>query len=198
MSRRPVLAAVTALLLLAPASSARANPAITVDSAMLPGSTSSLPLTARHVLTLTAGAAPERLTVSVNPTVKLTVVNATVERPTAATGPSLTTCPGRWNRIRRHHVFRTANPHEAEATFTIAAGQTATVTADATIVRTPFDDDTPDAEWSIEPAQGGPFTIVSAAPGVYEGPLGVSARYSGGGREYADSVSTCGTLLRAR
>ena len=70
-------------------------------------------------------------------------------------------------------MFRFANPHEAAATFTIAAGQTATVTADITLIRTPFNDDTLDAEWGIEPAQGGPFTVFSPAPGAYEGPLGV-------------------------
>jgi hypothetical protein len=258
------LAVLTALILLAPAS-ASANPAIAVESS-LQGRTTALPLTAGHVLTLTAGAVPERLNVSVNPVVELTVANAAVEPPTAATGPSLSTCPGRWNRLAQRSVFRFANPHEAEATFTIAAGQTATVTADVTLVRTPFDDDTLDAEWSVEPAQGGAFTIFSPAPGAYDGRLGVDldfdvirvaggylidgtaatdvergrvelwgypprstravrlarvpvrsggwlvrrwtpprsgewelyARYSGGGRDYADSVSACGlpTVLR--
>lgn len=264
MPRRPALAVLTALLFVVPASSAPANPTITVDSALQPGSTSVLPLTARHVLTLTAGATPERLTVNVNPVVAMTVANATEVPETAATGPGVTTCAGRWNQIRRHTAFRFANPHEAEATFTIAAGQTATVTADVTLIRTPFDDDTLDAEWFIEPAQGRPFVVSSPAPGAYEGPLGVKldfevfrvaggylvdgtaatdvergrvelwgypprsnravrlaraqvrsgawtvnrwrparrgewelfARYTGGGRTYADSASTCGLQVQ--
>ncbi len=265
MPRWPLVAALAALTLMAPAS-ASANPTITVTSAMQPGSTSSFPLTARHVLTLTAGATAERLTVDVNPWSALTVAGATVVPVTSATGPSLSTCAGRWNQMRARDVFRLANPHEASATFTIAAGQTATVTADITLIRTPFNDDTLDAEWGIEPAQGGPFTVFSPAPGVYEGPLGVDldfelfrvgggylidgtadpdvergrvevwgypprskkavrlarvpvrsggwvlrrwrpdrrgewelyARYSGGGRTYANSASVCGTLLRVR
>ena len=89
MPRWPLVAALAALTLMAPAS-ASANPAITVTSAMQPGSTSSFPLTARHVLTLTAGATAERLTVGVNPWSALTVMGATVVPVTSATGPSLT------------------------------------------------------------------------------------------------------------
>ena len=63
MPRWPLVAVLAALTLMAPAS-ASANPTITVTSAMQPGSTSSFPLTARHVLTLTAGATAERLIAS--------------------------------------------------------------------------------------------------------------------------------------
>ena len=103
MPRWPALAVLTALIVVVPASSAPANPTITVDSALQPGSTSVLPLTARHVLTLTAGATPERLTVNVNPVVAMTVANATEVPETSATGPGVTTCAGRWNQIRRHY-----------------------------------------------------------------------------------------------
>ena len=88
----------------------------------------------------------------------LTVTGATVVPVTSTTGPSLTTCPGRWNRM--HSAYRFASPPAGQATFTIAAGQTATVTADVTLVNAPFDEETLDAEWILDLAQGRPFVYV--------------------------------------
>ena len=135
------------------------------------GDTKALPLTARHVLTLTAGAAPERVDVAVNPLAPLTITGATVDPVTSTTGPSLTTCPGRWNRMR--NAYREVSPPQGRATFTIAAGQTATVTADVTLVNRPLDEETLDAESILDLAQGRPFVMSSAVDGFYDGPLAV-------------------------
>ena len=130
-----------------------------------------LPLTARHVLTLTAGAMPERVSVGISPTVRITVAGATVTPATSTTGPSLTTCPGRWNRM--HEAYRFAPPVQSQSTFTIAAGQTATVTADVTLIDTPYNEETLDAEWGLEVGQGRPFSVSSGVDESYDGPLAV-------------------------
>jgi hypothetical protein len=69
--------------------------------------------------------------------------------------------------------------------ITIPPGQTATLTADVVLERAPWEDETLDATWSIEPAQGRAFDVISNAP-LYSGPLGVRLSFgvtrSAGGR----------------
>jgi hypothetical protein len=261
--RTRALIAVVAASLLAWPATALANPTISISSSVRSGKTTKPPVTVRHVLTLTAGAVPEQVSVDVDPAVKLVVAGATVQPPTAATGPSTATCPGRWSAM--HDAYRFADPPDDQgATFTIAAGQTATVTADVTVLRAPYNEETLDATWGLELAEGPPLSVFSQGP-TYEGPLAVEldfrviraadgsyvvagtadpdvekgrvelwgyppgrtraqrlarvpvssgewsfndwrparrgawelyARYSGGGRDYANSASLCGTPFR--
>lgn len=264
-SKRVLIAAIASLLVAWPAA-AWGNPAISISSSVRSGKTTRPPLTVRHVLTLTAGAVPERVSVDVDPPVRVAVTGATVDRPPRSSPPGQQSpCEGRWTRL--HSAYRYAPALEdTKATFTIAAGQTATVTADVTVLRAPYNDETLDATWSLEFDQGPALTVFSQGP-TYEGPLAVEldlrviragdgsyvvagtadpdvekgrvelwayapgrsraqrvarvpvadglwsfndwrpdepgrwelyARYSGGGRDYADSASECGTVLRVR
>ena len=56
--------------------------------------------------------------------------------------------------------------------MTLAPGATVFVEATIELVRAPWVDETLDARWQIEPAQGRAFDIISNAP-AYDGPLGV-------------------------
>jgi hypothetical protein len=169
MPRSLALAVVVVLALPAVA---RANPSISVSASRL-GSTRHLPAKVQHRLTLTAGLTPERVTVDVTPPSHISVTGAAVTRPTSGTGPSLASCPGRWTRF--HMPYRTQN-FPTEVTLSIAAGQTATLTTVVELVHAPWPDETLDATWSIEPALGRAFEVVSNAP-LYGGPLGVQLAF---------------------
>jgi hypothetical protein len=165
------LALAFAILLALPAA-AGANPSISVSAARI-GSTRHLPAKVQHTLKLTAGLAPEQVIVDVTPPSHIAVTGATVMRPVSGTGPSLASCPGRWTRF--HMPYRTQN-FPTEVTLGIAAGQTATLTTTVELVHAPWPDETLDATWSIEPALGRAFDVVSNAP-LYGGPLGVQLAF---------------------
>jgi hypothetical protein len=172
--RSPFAPATVLVALLALPSAATANPSIHVSSAR-DGSTARLPAKATHTLKLTAGAAREELTVSVIPWSRITVTGAeSVERPPAGTGPQLAICSGRWSNMR--DPFDQALPFEAEVSLTIAPGQTATLTAAVTLRKAPWPDESLDAVWSIEPAQGQAFDVMSVGP-AYSGPSGVELEF---------------------
>jgi hypothetical protein len=160
--------ALAALALLALPAAALANPSITVSASRV-GSTRHLPAKVQHRLTLTAGLTPERVVVDVSPPSHISVTGATVQRPTSGTGPSVAMCPGRWTRF--HDAYRTST-FPTEVTLDIAAGQTATLTANVELIRPPWPEETLDADWSIEPAIGRAFDVISNAP-LYGGPVGV-------------------------
>jgi hypothetical protein len=170
MPRSPALAAV--LVLLALPSAAHANPSIGVSSARV-GSTAKLPAMVRHTLQLTAGTAAERLTVSVSPAARIVLTGVPTPPPVPQTGPSLRACEGHWAKF--HNAYRTG-PFPNDVSFTLAPGQTATLTADVQLVQAPWAGETLDATWSIEPGQGGAFDVVSNAP-LYGGPLGVQLNF---------------------
>lgn len=163
------------LAALALPSAAFANPAISVTSSRV-GSTGSLPAKVKHRLTLTAGATTEEVTVSVTPSARLVVGGDTlvVRPPDSGVGPSLRTCAGRWSRL--HDAYPTAGSLLDNVTLTIAPGATAFVEATVRLVRPPWADETLDARWFIEPAQGDPFDVFSIAP-LYGGPLGVQLAF---------------------
>ena len=133
------------------------------------GSTAELPAKVRHTLQLTAGATAESVSVSVSPAARIVLTGVPEPPPIPQTGPSVATCPGQWTRF--HNAFR-GGPIPDDVSFTIPAGSSATLTADVELVRAPWADETLDATWSIEPAQGRAFDVVSNAP-LYGGPLGV-------------------------
>jgi len=171
--RRSVLLVILAALALPPA--ALANPAITVSSSRV-GSTGSLPAKVKHRLTLTAGATTEELTVSVTPTARLVVGGDTlvVRPPESGVGPSVRTCAGRWSRL--HDAYPTGGSLLDNVTLTLAPGATAFVETTVTLVRPPWPDETLDARWFIEPAQGDLFDVISTAP-LYGGRLGVQLAF---------------------
>jgi hypothetical protein len=159
---------------------AHANPSITVSSARV-GSTAKLPATVRHTLRLTAGASDEKVSVSVSPPGKVTLTGVPAPPPSAHTGPGVRFCPGEWARF--HDPYR-LGPIPNDVFFTIPAGKTATLTDDVTLVQAPWPDETLDATWSIEPATGRAFDVLSNAP-LFSGPVGVKlafdvARAAGG------------------
>ncbi len=164
----PRLLALAALVVLVLPAAARANPSIVVSSQRI-GSTAKLPATVRHTLQLTAGATTEALTVSVSPAARIVLTGVPAPPPIPQTGPSVAACQGQWARF--HHAYRTG-PIPDDVSFTLAPGQTATLTADVRLVHAPWEDETLDATWSIEPGQGRAFDVVSNAP-LYGGPLGV-------------------------
>ena len=172
--RSPLALATAAIALLALPSAAFANPGIAVSSSRN-GSTAKLPAKATHILKLTAGATPEELTVSVVPWSRITVTGAeSVERPPAGTGPQLAICSGLWSNMRE--PFDQALPFQAEVSLTIAPGQTATLTAGVTLRKAPWPDESLDAVWSIEPAQGQAYDVTSVGP-AYSGPSGVELKF---------------------
>ncbi len=170
----PRSVALAILILLALPSAAFANPSISVSSAR-DGSTARLPAKAKHRLTLTAGTTSEQVTVSVSPSARLVVGGdvQSVSPPQSATGPSVATCAGRWERL--HDAYRRGSPLD-EVTLTIAPGKTAFVEATVKLRRAPWVDESLDARWSIEAAQGSGFDVVSHAP-LYRGPLGVQLAF---------------------
>jgi hypothetical protein len=169
MPRSLALAAVALLTLPA---AALANPSITVSSSRV-GSTGQLPAKVKHRLTLTAGLTAEQVQVDISPPSRITVTGASVLPPAPATGPSVATCQGRWQRF--HQAYR-AGSLLNEVTLSIGAGQTATLTADVELVRPPWAGETLDADWLIEPAVGRAFDVISNAP-LYSGPLGVQLAF---------------------
>ena len=172
MHRSLAMLAVPLVLALAPA--ALANPSVTVTSAR-DGTTASLPAKVKHRLTLTAGAVAERVTVEVSPSARLTVGGdaQSVVPPVTGVGPSLATCSGRWQRF--HNAFRGETVQD-EVTLTLAPGATAFVEATVTLARAPWIDESLEATWFLEPAEGRGFTVVSAAPN-YNGPYGVELAF---------------------
>jgi hypothetical protein len=91
-------------------------------------------------------------------------------------------CAGQWQRF--HDAYR-QGPIPAEVAITIPPGQTATLTADITLLRGPWPDETLDATWSVDPAHGNTYDVVSNAP-LFGGPAGVQldfgvTRVAGGG-----------------
>jgi hypothetical protein len=170
--RRPLpFAAVLAALLALPTAAA-ANPSIEVSSAR-DGSTARLPAKATHTLKLTAGATQEELEVSISPPTRISVTGASEIQPPPGAGPSVAFCPGRGSRM--HEPFATSTL-PGFVFITIAAGQTATLTADVELTQAPWPDETLDAMWSIDPAQGRQFDVISNAP-LYSGPLGVKLAF---------------------
>ena len=167
--------ALALLALLALPSAALANPSITVSSSR-DGSTARLPAKVKHRLTLTAGVAAEELTVTVSPSARLVVGGdaQAVRPPETGVGPSVATCPGRWSRF--HRAYRDSGTVQDHVTLTIAPGATAFVEATVELVRAPWADETLDATWFVEPAQGRAFDVVSNAP-LYNGPLGVEVTF---------------------
>jgi hypothetical protein len=164
------LLALTILALLASAQAATANPSISVSSSR-DGSTARLPAKVKHRLTLTAGVTTEEVTVSVSPSARLVVGGnpLAVRRPQAGTGPAVAACAGQWTRL--HDAYHGATPLD-EVTLTLAPGATAFVEATVKLARAPWADETLDASWSVDPAQGRTFDVISHAP-RYSGPLGV-------------------------
>ena len=162
--------ALAVLALLALPSAALANPSISV-SASRDGSTASLPAKVKHRLTLTAGAPAETVTVTVSPSARLVVGGdaQSVLPPETGVGPSVATCPGRWSRL--HDAYRGGSLLD-HVTLTLAPGATAFVEATVELVRPPWAEETLDARWFVEPAQGRAFDVISNAP-LYNGPLGV-------------------------
>jgi hypothetical protein len=94
--------------------------------------------------------------------------------PGPQTGPGVQACEGQWARF--HHAYR-QGPIPNDVFFTIPPGQTATLTADITLTRAPWADETLDATWLIEPAQGRAFDVISNAP-LYSGPSGVQLAFN--------------------
>jgi hypothetical protein len=159
------LCAVSAL----PIGVASANPSVAVTSERV-GSTAKLPAKVKHVLTLTAGATAEQVTVDIDPATPLTVTGAqTVSPPPPSAGPSLSICSTRWSFRRETYATSTVTNLR---TMTIAPGTTAVVEATVQLVGPPSEGQGLDAEWEITPAQGRPFTVSSMAP-FYTGPFGV-------------------------
>ncbi|WP_157592286.1 hypothetical protein [Solirubrobacter soli] len=162
MRRCLPLAAVTMLCALpAPA---LANPSFTLQVAAegVPGN---LPSKVTHQLSITAGATPE--VVRIQTLGAPAVSGATVNEATAVS-VSISRCPGRWMRMHDalgETVFSTT-------TITVAAGATALVQSARSFKAPPWAADTLDATWSITPAQGTAFDLVSTAP-AYQGALGV-------------------------
>jgi hypothetical protein len=172
--RSPLALATVAIALLALPSAALANPGIAVSSARN-GSTAKLPAKATHTLKLTAGATAEELTVSVIPWSRIAVTGAeSVERPPGGAGPQVAICSGLWSNMRE--PFDQAPPFQAEVSITIAPGQTATLTAGVTLRKAPWPDESLDAVWSVEPAQGQAYDVMSVGP-AYGGPSGVELNY---------------------
>ena len=68
--------------------------------------------------------------------------------------------------------FDQALPFQAEVSLTTRPGQTATLTAGVTLRKAPWPDESLDAVWSIEPAQGQAYDVMSSGP-AYSGPSGV-------------------------
>jgi hypothetical protein len=168
------LLALTILALLASAPAAAANPSISVSSARV-GSIAHLPAKVKHRLTLTAGVTTEEVTVSVSPSARLVVGGdpLAVRRPQSGTGPAVAACAGQWTRL--HDVYHGASLLD-EVTLTLAPGTTAFVEATVKLARAPWADETLDARWSIDPAQGRSFDVISIAP-QYSGPLGVQLAF---------------------
>jgi hypothetical protein len=160
-------------MLMVPAGSAQANPAIAVSSARV-GSTAKLPAKVKHTLTLTAGATAEQVTVDINPPTGLIVTGAqSVSPPPPSAGPSVSACPSRWSF--RRDTYRTTTVTNLR-TLTIAPGTTAVVEGTVELVGAPFEGEGLDAEWEITPAQGRIFSVLSVAP-FYTGPVGVDIRF---------------------
>jgi hypothetical protein len=170
----PRSVALVILAMLALPSAALANPSITVSSSRV-GSTGKLPAKVKHRLTLTAGATPEEVTVTVTPSARVTVGGnpQSVRFPTSGVGPSVATCAGRWSRLHNAYGAFSLADH---VTLTLAPGAIAFVEATVKLVRAPWADETLDASWFVEPAQGRAFDVISNAP-LYGGPLGVQLAF---------------------
>jgi hypothetical protein len=113
--------------------------------------------------------------VSVIPWSRITVTGAeSVERPPGGAGPQVAICSGLWSNMRE--PFDQALPFQAEVSITIAPGQTATLTAGVTLRKAPWPDESLDAVWSIEPAQGQSYDVMSFGP-AYSGPSGVELKF---------------------
>jgi hypothetical protein len=153
---------------------ALANPSISVSSSR-DGSTARLPAKVKHRLTLTAGATPEEVRVSIFPSARLTMGGdaQSVRPPETGTGPSVATCAGRWAAL--HNAYG-AFTQQDTVTLMLAPGATAFVEATVELVRAPWTDETLDARWEIEPAQGRVFDVISNAP-LYSGPLGIELTF---------------------
>jgi hypothetical protein len=156
-----------------PVGIASANPSVAVTSERV-GSTAKLPAKVKHVLTLTAGATAEQVTVDIDPPALLTVTGAqSVSPPPPSAGPSVSACPSRWSFLRETYATSTVTNLR---TMTIAPGTTAVVEATVQLVGPPSEGQGLDAEWELTPAQGRPYTVFSQAP-FYTGPLGVDIRF---------------------
>jgi hypothetical protein len=168
MSRRLALAAV---LLFALPSSALANPSFSVSVAAegIPGN---LPSKVTHRLAITAGATAETVGISTLGSLAISGSTQAIDGPRALAPPT-STCGTRWER-----------PHNALGDrpttlvgLTIAPGATAFVETSTSFVRPPWASDSLSAIWSIDPAQGAAFDIVSDAPD-YQGAYGVELGFS--------------------
>jgi hypothetical protein len=168
MLRRPALVAV---LFCALPSSALANPSISTQVAIA-GVPNSLSTKVTHQLMLTAGATEEKVAVSTLGAAKVSGAGVTVDE-NSGTGAGVARCAGRWQHL--HAV------HGEVGTFnlklTIAPGATATLDLMRAFKQAPWADDDLDAVWTIDPAQGDAFDVVSTGPN-YTGPMGVQLNFS--------------------
>lgn len=168
MPRRLALAAV---LLCALPSSALANPSFSVSVAAegVPGN---LPSKVTHRLAITAGATAETVGISTVGSLAVSGATQAIDGPRALAPPTIT-CGTRWERL--HAAL--ADGSTTIVGLTIAPGATAFVETRTSFARPPWASDSLSVTWSIEPAQGAAFDIVSTAPD-YQGAYGVELGYT--------------------
>lgn len=166
---RPRLPLVAVVLLCALPAPALANPSFTLQQAAegVPGN---LPSKVTHQLSITAGATAEVVRIQTLGTP--TVSGATVDE-LRAVSVSIARCAGRWSRM--HDAL--GETSFSTTTITVAPGATALVQTTRSFKRPPWAADTLDATWSITPAQGMPFDLLSTAPD-YQGALGVELGFA--------------------
>jgi hypothetical protein len=168
MLRRPALAA---LVLCALPSSALANPSIST-SVTVSGAPDSLAAKVTHHLMLTAGATEEKVAVQTRGSAKVSGAGVTVDENTG-TGSGVSRCAGRWQHL--HSALGELGTFTVK--LTIAPGATAVLDLTRRFRQAPWVDDTLDAFWGIDPAQGAEFEVLSAGP-TYTGPSGVQLGFS--------------------
>jgi hypothetical protein len=168
MPRRLALAA---LVLCALPSPALANPSIST-SASASGALNRLPATVSHRLTLTAGTTEEKVGISTSGSMTVSGAGVTVDENTGV-GSSVERCAGRWQHLHLAH----GDVGRFSVKITIAPLATATIDVPITFAHAPWAADSLDAIWSITPAQGAGFDVVSRAP-FYDGPMGVHLRFT--------------------
>jgi hypothetical protein len=162
-------AAVAVLASCALASSASADPAISVSATPF-GALETLPARVDHRLTLTAGASAETVTVT-GP--GLLRVSGTAPERESAVPFALIACEGRW--LRQHIAYR-GTTGRSEVTLTIAPSSTVFVETSVVFARAPWAQDTLEASFEVTPASGVARTVASPAP-AYGGPRGLEITF---------------------
>ena len=147
-------------------SSALANPSISV-SVGVAGVPNSLTTKVTHTLTLTAGATAEKVTIHTLGAARVSGAGVSQDEATAI-GPALFNCAGRWQHL--HGALGQLSSFNLK--LTIAPFATATLDLPRSFKQPPWADDTLDATWGIEPAQGAEFAVDSTGP-TYTGAMGV-------------------------